>query len=171
MTRRTRIVPPDVYFLLDTEDSLAQCKSHTDAQVPSVWALLGLLTAEPPHETAEEVSNIKAPGCLAGSPALRSPSLAPTRETSGTSFAVGIILLSLRRVAQRIIRLIDIRHLPGRLWIILVEVGMILLHEFTIGLLDVILGGPFGHSHDIIVVSISCHIDLHSGIGADLHCR
>jgi hypothetical protein len=152
--------------LLDTEDSLFQRKSHVDAQVPSVRRLLALLTTKPPHETAKEVSNVKAPERLAGTTALRSPGLARTRETSGASLAVGIILLSLCRITEGIVRLIHVRHVPGCLGIILVEVGMILLDQFTIGLLDIILGGPPGYSHNIIVVSISHHIDLHSGIGA-----
>jgi hypothetical protein len=152
--------------LLDAENSLFQRESHTDAEVPPMRRLLALLTTKPPHETAKEVSDVKAPERLAGTATLGSPGLACTRESSGAGFAIDIILLSLCRITQRIVCLVDVRHVPGCLGIILVEVRMILLDQFTIGLLDIILRGPPRHSHDVIVVSISRHVDLHSEITA-----
>jgi hypothetical protein len=63
-----------------------------------------------------------------------------------------VVLLALLLIAQDVVRLGDLLESIGRLRIALVRIGVVLLCETAIGLLDLFLRRGRGHPEDLVVI-------------------
>jgi hypothetical protein len=70
-----------------------------------------------------------------------------------------VVLLPLLGVAQDLMGFIDFLESIGGLFVVGIRIGVILLGELTIGLLDLVGSGLFADSENLIVVFLS-HINL-----------
>ena len=83
-----------------------------------------------------------------------------------------IVLLALLGIAQHVVRFVDLLEALGRLRVIGIAVGMVLLRQPAERLLDVVGGRRLGDTEDLIVV-LAGHQPVVSGAAgpSPRHCR
>src|SRR6266480_4985314 len=85
------------------------------------------------------------------------PATAPVPLTGARERSIApqlIVLLSLLRVAQDVVRLVDLLEAVGGLRIVGIAIGMVLLREAAKRLLDLVGGRRLGHAEDLVIVSL-----------------
>src|SRR5207249_3409448 len=89
------------------------------------------------------------------------PATAPVPLTGARERSIApqlVVLLPLVRVAQDVVRLVDLLEAVGGLRIVGIAIGMVLLREAAKRLLDLVGGRRLGHAEDLVIVSLRSHL-------------
>src|SRR6266487_1094164 len=110
---------------------------------------------------AAEVRDVEVAAVLRGGATAACPPLAPTAAKAGarkgTVAPQLIVFLALVAVTQHVVRFVDLLEALGRLRIVGVAIGMVLLGQSPKCLLDFVRRGGFGDSQHLIVVALCRH--------------
>src|SRR2546426_10728157 len=89
------------------------------------------------------------------------PATAPVPLTGARERSIApqlVVLLPLVRVAQDVVRLVDLLEAVGGLRIVGITIGVVLLGEAAKRLLDLVGRRRLGHSEDLVIVSLRSHL-------------